>query len=81
VKRRTVLILCVLVVFAAGGTYGYNAWQENKRNEALDALINSPSCDACAARKKGVADKAEKRKEQSLLEELQESPEGEVEAQ
>ena len=68
--RRSALIFVALFVFVAGGAFGYNAWQEHKRNQTLDALINAPDCDACGARKKGIAEKSRLRKEESLLDEL-----------
>ena len=68
--RRSALIFVALLMFVVGGVLGYNAWQEHKRNQVLDALINAPDCDACAARKKGIAGKSRQRKEESLLDEL-----------
>ncbi len=68
--RRKFMILLAVVILTGSGFYGYEQWQQHKRNAVLDGLIDSIDCTACSARKKSIGEKRAKQKEQSLLDAL-----------
>jgi len=77
VARRKLIIYSAVLLLVVGGYTGYEAYetrQQEKRNQVLEDLINGSNCDACAARKKGIAKKKQERDQQFLIDQLNNEP-------
>jgi len=66
-NKRTTLVVAVAVAVAVaivgvGGYWAYESYRGDQRMKAWEFLLNEDSCDVCAARKAGIAEKQEEQK-------------------
>jgi len=59
---RTALVVALLIL-GAGSALAYEIYDERRKAAVWEELLSGADCDACAARKKGIAEKQAKKRE------------------